>query len=101
VVISNTSVLIGATVILVGFGLVVWLHARRKGDRVTGPAVLVGFPGLFLSLLASIDGPRWLYIPAGVLVLSSQLLQLVLRPRRQANSGADVDNAGSRGAAGE
>ena len=100
-VISSTSVLIGATVILVGFGLVVWLHARRKGDRVTGPAVLVGFPGLFLSLLASIDGPRWLYIPAGVLVLSSQLLQMVLRPRQRAKSGAALDDADGRGAAGE
>jgi hypothetical protein len=59
-----------------------WLRARRKGDRVTGPAVLVGFPGLFLALLASIDGPRWLYIPAGVLVVSSYLVQWVLRPRR-------------------
>jgi hypothetical protein len=93
--------MIGATVILVGFGLMVWLRARRKGDRVTGPAVLVGFPGLFLSLLATIDGPRWLYIPAGVLVVSSYLVQWVLRPRQQAKSRAAVDDANGRGAAGE
>jgi hypothetical protein len=93
--------MIGATVFLVGFGLVIWLHARRKGDRVTGPAVLVGFPGLFLSLLATIDGPRWLYIPATVLVLSSQLMQPVLRPRWRTKSGATAHDANDRGAADE
>ena len=65
VVIRSVSLTVGAAVVLAGFGLVLLLRARRKGDRATGPAVLVGFPGLFLSLLASIDGPRWLYIGHG------------------------------------
>jgi hypothetical protein len=87
---------------LVGFGLVVWLQARRKGDRATGPAVLVGFPGLFLSLLASIGGPQWLYIPAGILVVSAYLIQFVMRPRRRVKSGADPrDDVNGRGVSGK
>jgi hypothetical protein len=93
--------MIGWAVFLVGAGLVIWLHARRKGDRVTGPSVLVGFPGLFLSLLGAVSGSQWLYIPAGVLVGSAYLVQFVMRPRRRAVSGAAPRDANGRGATGE
>jgi hypothetical protein len=97
----SVSLTVGAAVFLVGAGLVIWLLARRKGDRGTGPVLLVGFPGLYLSLLASIGAPRWLYIPAGVLVASAYLMQLVAWPRRQAKSGAAAQDANGRGVTGE
>ena len=93
--------MVGAAVVLVGFGLVVWFLWRRKGDRATGPALLLGLPGLYLSLLAAVSGRRWLYLPAVVLVVSSYLVQWVLRPRQQAKSRAAADDADGRGAAGE
>ena len=97
----SVSLTVGGAVFLVGAGLVIWLLARRKGDRGTGPVLLVGLPGLYLSLLASIGAPRWLYLPAGVLVASSYLMQLVARPRRQAKSGAAAQDANGRCVTGE
>jgi hypothetical protein len=51
VAVSKESLIIGVAAFLVCFGLLVWLLRRRQGDRVTGPALLVGLPGLFLTSL--------------------------------------------------
>lgn len=89
-------------VCMVGFALMVWLQARRKGNRVTGLAVLVGVPGVYLSFLAAIGAPRWLYIPAAVLIISSYLVQIILRPRWRVKRGAaPADDVSGRGVSGE
>jgi hypothetical protein len=89
VTVSRESLIIGAAAFLVCFGLLVWLLRRRQGDRVTGPALLAGLPGIYLASLPPIaDAPKWLYIPGLLLVALSYLIQVVLQRRQQANSNA-------------
>ena len=77
VTVSRESLTIGAAVFFVCFGLLVWLLRRRKGDRATGPALLVGVPGVYIAALPSLDdAPKWLYIPGLLLLALSYLIQL-------------------------
>jgi hypothetical protein len=89
----SVSLIIGLAAFLIVFGLVVWLFSRRKGDRATGPVMLVGLPGIYLSGLAALGAPKWLYIPALVLVVSSYLMQLVFWRRQRANDDAAPPDA--------
>jgi hypothetical protein len=66
--VSTPAALVGGAVLLACFSGVVTLVSRRRGDRSSGVALLIGMPGLFLSLWASLTSVRWLYIPAGMLV---------------------------------
>jgi hypothetical protein len=50
------------------FCVVVGLLSRRRGDRTSLGALLIGMPGLYLAGCAAITGTSWLYVPAGILV---------------------------------
>ena len=93
---TRESLAIGAAVFLVCFGLLAWLLSRRKGDRVAGPALLAGVPGVYLAALPAIAGaPKWLYIPGLLLIAVGYAVQIVI-PRRQRAKG-DAGPAGRNG----
>jgi hypothetical protein len=97
VTVSRELLLIGEAAFLVCVGLLTWRLSRRKRDLPSGPALLVGLPGLYLVTLPSFyDAPRWLYIPGLVLFLSSYLIQVVVWRRQRVNSTAgpsDMDGS--------
>ena len=89
VTVSRELLLIGEAALLVCVGLLTWRLSRRKRELPSGPALLVGLPGLYLATLPSFyDAPRWLYIPGLVLFLSSYLIQVVVWRRQRVNSTA-------------
>jgi hypothetical protein len=97
VTVSRELLVIGEAAFLVCIGLLTWRLSRRRHELPSGPALLVGLPGLYLVTLPSFyDAPRWLYIPGLVLFLSSYLIQVVVWRRQRVNSTAgpsDMDGS--------
>lgn len=89
VTVSRELLLIGEAAFLVCLGLLTWRLSRRRRELPSGPALLVGLPGLYLVTLPSFyHAPRWLYIPGLVLFLSSYLIQVAVWRRQRVNSTA-------------
>jgi hypothetical protein len=89
VAVSRELPLIGEAAFLVCLGLLTWRLSRRWRDLPSGPALLVGLPGLYLATLPSFyHAPLWLYIPGVGLFVSSYFIQIVVWRRRRVNSTA-------------
>lgn len=76
------SILIGSAAIFAAIGVVAWVRARRKRERLVGLTLLLGIPGVYIADFASWDEPTWLYAPAAAMVAGAVLVQ-VLAWRRQ------------------
>jgi hypothetical protein len=89
VTVSRELLAIGEAAFLVCLGLLTWRLSRRRHELPSGPALLVGLPGLYLVTLPSFyHAPLWLYIPGLVLFLSAYLIQIVVWRRQRVNSTA-------------
>jgi hypothetical protein len=97
VTMSRELLVIGEAAFLVCVGLLTWRLSRRRHELPSGPALLVGLPGLYLATLPSFyHAPVWLYIPGLVLVLSSYRVQVIVWRRQRVNSTAgpsDMDGS--------
>lgn len=76
------SILIGSAAIFAAIGVVAWVRARRKRERLAGLTLLLGIPGVYIADFASWDESRWLYAPALAMMAGAVLVQ-VLAWRRQ------------------
>jgi hypothetical protein len=96
--VSSASVLIGAAVALAGFSVIVLAMARRRGERLTWVALLIGVPGVYLALWAALERVSWLVIPAAVLVIGANLAPYAgrhyLRSRRSARRSSSQPDSG-------
>jgi hypothetical protein len=93
VTVSRESLLIGEAVFLVCIGLLTWRLSRRWRELPSGPALLVGLPGVYLASLPSFyHAPVWLDIPGVVLFLSSYFIQIAVWRRQRASSTAGPDD---------
>jgi hypothetical protein len=93
----SESIVIGAAAFFAAGGLVIWFFERRK-DRFIGRIMLIGIPGVYLSGLASMGAPRWLYIPGLTLLAASYVVQVLpWRHRGGQKAGASPSSASDPG----
>ena len=89
VTVTKESFLIGEAAFLVCVGLLVWRLSRRWRELPSGPALLVGLPGVYLASLPSFyHAPVWLDLPGSVLFVSSYFVQMAVWRRQRVNSTA-------------
>jgi len=95
----SEPLIVGVAAAAAGFGVLVWLVERRKGDRHAGLAVLLGVPGVYLGFLVSLGATKWLYVPAITLIVMGTLVQIRIPPSRSRQDPAHpaLDDDGSGG----
>jgi NhaP-type Na+/H+ or K+/H+ antiporter len=93
--VTNESLLIGAAVFMLAFGVVVTVLERIKHPPATPVITFTGIAGVYLGLAATVEHIRWLYLPCLVLLFSAVAMQL----RAFRRSGRDLDNNRTGGAA--
>ena len=92
---TNESLLIGAAVFMLAFGVFVTVLERFRHPPATPVITFTGFAGVYLGLCATVEHIRWLYLPALVLLLSAAAIQL----RAFRRSDRDDDNRRTGGTA--
>jgi hypothetical protein len=73
---SNESLLIGAAVLMLAFGVFVTVLERIRHPPATPMITFTGLAGVYLGLCATVEHVRWLYVPCLVLLLSTAATQL-------------------------
>jgi hypothetical protein len=86
---SSASLMIGLAAFVAAGGMVIWLLARRKGNRGTGWVLLAALPGLYIAFLPLLGEPKWLYIPGLTLLAVSYLLQFAIWRRERSDASRD------------
>jgi hypothetical protein len=81
---TRGSLLIAVAVLTVAFGAVVWFVFRRR-DRLTGPELLTGLPGVYLGFWSAVEGTKWLLLPSLILLAVGTLMQFVQVGRSAVN----------------
>lgn len=92
---TNESLLIGAAVFMLAFGVFVTVLERIRHPPATPVIAFTGIAGVYLGLCATVEHIRWLYLPCLVLLLSVAATQLLAFRR----SGRDRDNRRTGGTA--
>jgi hypothetical protein len=83
---SDVPIMVGFAAFLVVAGLAIWWYYRRKGERGVGLMMLVGFPGLYIGLLAALGAiSKWFNILAAILVVASYAVQFAYQRKGRAN----------------
>jgi drug/metabolite transporter (DMT)-like permease len=92
---TNESLLIGAAVFMVAFGVFVTVLERIRHPPATPAMTFTGLAGVYLGPFATVEHIRWLYVPCLILLLGVAAIQLPAFRR----SGREDDNRGTGGAA--
>jgi xanthosine utilization system XapX-like protein len=83
--VTDESLLIGAAVFMLAFGVFVGVLERIRHPPATPVITFTGLAGVYLGLCATMEHVRWLYLPCLVLLLSVAATQL----RASRRSGRD------------
>ena len=85
---TNESLLVGAAVLMLAFGVLVTVLERIRHPPATPMITLTGIAGVYLGFCATVEHIRWLYLPCLALLLSLAATQL----RAFRRAGRDDDN---------
>jgi hypothetical protein len=86
--VTNESLLVGAAVLMLAFGVLVTVLERIRHPPATPMITFTGIAGVYLGFCATVEHIRWLYLPCLALLLSVAATQL----RAFRRAGRDDDN---------
>jgi hypothetical protein len=89
--VTNESLLIGAAVFLLAFGVLVTVLERIRHPPATPVMTFTGIAGVYLGLCATVEHIRWLYVPclALLLIVTTNQLRAIRRSGHDEDSRAD------------
>jgi hypothetical protein len=90
--VTSESLLIGAAVFMLAFGVFVTVLERIRHPPATPLITFTGIAGVYLGLCASVEHIRWLYLPCLVLLVGLAATQL--RDYRPSGRKHDNDRTG-------
>lgn len=93
--VSNASVLIGAAIVLPALGVFVGFREAKRGDKSYIVELVLGLPGVYLSLVAGFERLPWLNVPALALIAAGAVGR-VLSLRRAVRRRRDGQGAVTR-----
>jgi hypothetical protein len=74
--VTNESLLIGAAIFALAFGVLVTALEHIRYPPATPLITFAGIAGVYLGLCATVENIRWLYLPCLILLLGATASQL-------------------------
>ena len=91
---TNKSLLIGAAVFAIAFGIFATVVERIRHPPATPVITFTGIAGVYLGLCGTIERIHWLYLPAvGLLLLATAPQVRALRRSSRADDNRPADGA--------
>jgi hypothetical protein len=80
---SHVKFLVAAAVAFALFSVVVVVVSRRRGDQDSLTFPVIGVPGVYLGLCATVQKVAWLYVPSMLLMVTAAAFNIrsLLRKR--------------------